>query len=162
MLRKISYEFALVCLIALVLAAASYIIRPHALPPVGPAPGTAPIKNGDQLYKQISFEQARELFTQRNALFADARPTIAYEAGHIQGAVHLDPNLFDQWADRLVAAYAPDQPIVAYCEGPRCTLSKELAEKLTWLGFEQVYYMVDGWGQWNAHEMPVDKDRFAR
>lgn len=162
MLRKISYEAALICLIALVLAAASYIIRPHALPLISPAPGKAPAGGSDQLYKRISFEQARELFTQRNALFADARPTIAYEAGHIQGAVHLDPNLFDQWADRLIAAYPPDQPIVAYCEGPRCNLSKELAEKLTWLGFEQVYYMVDGWGQWVAHEMPIDKVRSTR
>jgi rhodanese-related sulfurtransferase len=157
MLRKLVYEAALVCLIALALAAASYIIRPQVLPLISSAPGVVPKKDNDQLYIEISFEQARELFSQRNALFADARPTIAYEAGHIQGAVNLDPNLFDQWADQLVAAYSPDQPIVAYCEGPRCSLSKELAEKLTWLGFEHVYYMVDGWGKWVAHEMPIDK-----
>ncbi|RJQ84134.1 MAG: rhodanese-like domain-containing protein [Desulfobacteraceae bacterium] len=156
MMRKIVYEAMLVMLIALVLAGASYIVRPDALTLVGSAPPAVPIEDNGQLFKQISFEQAQKMFAEKNALFADARPLVAYEAGHIQGAVHLDPNLFDQWADRLMASYPSDRPIVAYCEGPRCALSKELAEKLTWLGFEQVFYMVDGWGQWVTHEMPVD------
>lgn len=156
MMRKIFLEAALVLLMALVLAAASYMMRPDVLPLDGPAPAALQNGNDEQLFKEISFAQARELFARRNALFADARPLLAYEAGHIQGAVHLDPHLFDQWADQLVSGYSPDQPIVTYCEGARCALSRELAEKLTWLGFEQVYYLVDGWDKWKAHEMPVD------
>ena len=108
------------------------------------------------MHKEISFDQARKLFEERNALFADARPLIAYEAGHIQGAVHLDPHALDLWVNRLMASFPSDQPIVTYCEGPRCVLAKELAEKLTWLGFEEVYYLVDGWGVWLEHHMPVD------
>jgi 3-mercaptopyruvate sulfurtransferase SseA len=36
-------------------------------------------------------------------------------------------------------------------------LSQELAEKLTWLGFENVYYLKDGWGLWKERKLPISK-----
>jgi 3-mercaptopyruvate sulfurtransferase SseA len=74
--------------------------------------------------------------------------------------VHLDPHLMDSWVDRLQAGYPFDHPIVAYCEGPAAPRARKLAEQLTWLGFEEVYYLVDGWDMWQAHHMPVDTPRF--
>jgi rhodanese-related sulfurtransferase len=154
MIRKALSEAIWVLLVAVLLAAASYGFRPGLLPLVPPGPAAS--EESDQLYKEISFEQAREMFADRQALFADARPSVAYEEGHIQGAVHLDPTVFEQWADMLMSSYGSDQPIITYCEGAQCTLSKELAEKLTWLGFQKVYFVVDGWGQWTKHRLPVD------
>mgnify|MGYP003527023793 CR=1 FL=1 len=94
--------------------------------------------------------------TEEQRFFADARPIVAYEAGHIQNALHLEPGAVEEWAEKLIANYTPDQPIIAYCEGEQCRLSLELAERLTWLGYEKVYYLVDGWGQWKRHGLPVD------
>jgi rhodanese-related sulfurtransferase len=155
-MRRLLYESLLVVAIAAVLAAGTFALRPRVLPlfpPDTPAPDIA----DDRLFKVIPFERAREMFMAKEALFADARPLIAYEDGHIEGAVHLDPYAFDEWADNLIAATAPDQPIITYCDGPHCTLSHELAEKLTWLGFERVYYLVDGWGVWQANALPVER-----
>ena len=157
MLRQLVYEFLLVIAIAALLAAGSFLLRPKVLPLVAPSDPTASDTAEDELYKAISFDRAKEMFVAKEALFADARPLLAYEEGHIEGAIHLDPYTFDEWADQLVAVTAPDQPIITYCEGPYCELSHELAEKLTWLGFEQVYYLVDGWGLWKANDLPTEK-----
>ena len=156
MSRNIISEAVLVTLIAVALALAAYALRPDILPLKG-NPNTVPAAQEQlQFYREISFEQAQILFESGKALFADARPLIAFESGHIQGAVHMDPHALDQWADQLIAGYPSDQPIVTYCEGPRCSLSRELAEKLTWLGFEEVYYLSDGWDMWQEHHMPVN------
>jgi 3-mercaptopyruvate sulfurtransferase SseA len=36
-------------------------------------------------------------------------------------------------------------------------LSQELAEKLMWLGFQNVSYLKDGWGLWKEHKLPMSK-----
>ena len=157
MLRQLVYESLLVIAIAALLSAGSFLLRPKVLPLVAPSDPIASDTAEEELYKAISFDRAKEMFVAKQALFADARPLLAYEEGHIEGAIHLDPYTFDEWADQLVAVTAPDQPIITYCEGPYCELSHELAEKLTWLGFEQVYYLVDGWGLWKANDLPTEK-----
>jgi len=147
----------LVCVVAALFATGSHLLRPEALPLVPPTePPPQTIVTDAPLYQRISFEQAQKMHADGNALFADARPLVAYEHGHIPGALHLDPHEMDEWIDSLMANTPPETPIVAYCEGTSCPLSKELSEKLTWLGFEKVYYVVDGWGQWQAHHLPVE------
>lgn len=153
MTRKVLYETALVLLIAALLAAGSYALRPDTLPLVAAG---RPANTVDEPFKLISIETARRMFEEDEAVFADARPPVAYEEGHIRGAIPLEPGAFDQWADKVIANYSMDQPIIAYCEGEQCQLSHELAERLSWLGFTQVYYLVDGWGQWQSQGLPVE------
>lgn len=153
MTRKVLYETALVLLIAALLAAGSYALRPEALPLVAAG---SPANTVDEPFKAISIEAARQMFEEGGALFGDARPPAAYEEGHIRGAIPLEPGAFNQWADKVIANYALDQPIIAYCEGEQCQLSHELAERLTWLGYEKVFYLVDGWGQWKKRGLPID------
>lgn len=153
MMRKALYETVLVLLVATALAAGGYALRPGALPlkATDPAPETS-----DEPFKVIALDAAMRMYTSGEGLFADARPIVAYEAGHIHNALHLEPGAVEEWAEKLIANYAPDQPIIAYCEGEQCLLSHELAERLTWLGYEKVFYLVDGWGQWKRHGLPVD------
>lgn len=153
MMRKALYETVLVLLIATALAAGAYALRPDALPLLADDP---PAEHADEPFKVIALDAAMHMLTSGEALFADARPIVAYETGHIQGALHLEPDAVEEWADKLIANYAPDQPIITYCEGEQCRLSHELAERLTWLGYEKVFYLVDGWGQWKRHGLPVD------
>jgi len=122
-----------------------------------PSPGgstTGGSGEGDAI-QVITLEDARRYFERGEALFADARPKAAYRSGHIQGAMSLDPNEFDLWSGDFFSTTPPDQIIITYCEGDRCTLSLELAEKLTWMGYEKVYYLKNGWGKWIDHQLPV-------
>lgn len=149
-------EAAVVFAVAVLFAVGSYFLRPEALPPMQQDTPSASTGADATLYQLITFEQAQKMHAEGRALFADARPIVAYEQGHIPGALHLDPHEMDRWIDSLMANTPPDTPIVAYCEGINCQLSRELSEKLTWMGFEEVYYVVDGWGKWKTQDLPVE------
>jgi rhodanese-related sulfurtransferase len=148
-------EAVLVVFITLVLSSIAYLLRPDILP-------LRPSKNVDSLpeesrhlYATISIDEAIDRFKQQSAVFADARPLETFLQGHIEGAIHLDPSEFDTWSEPLIERTPLETNIITYCEGEHCSLSAELAEKLTWLGYEHVFYLKDGWGQWKRLRLPV-------
>lgn len=157
MFRKIGYEAFLVVLIAVILALGSYALRSKQLPLMpsdAPKPETP---SGQPLFKPLPMARAVELFNHHEALFVDARMPEAYAEGHIPKALNLYPGDFDQWSQTLADRIPAGKLIIVYCDGARCPLARELAEKLTWLGFEHVYYLVDGWGQWQARRLTVER-----
>jgi len=68
----------------------------------------------------------------------------------------LAPDEFDAWSGDFFSRIPPDQVIITYCEGDRCALSLQLAEKLTWMGYEKVFYIKNGWGVWKENHLPVE------
>jgi rhodanese-related sulfurtransferase len=156
MVRRVLYETTLIFLIAIILALGSYFARPEALSKkTANQPGPSYAETV-ALFEPISIEKARTMHSDNQAIFADARSQAAYENGHIAGAIHLDPFDFDNWSGKLASGTLPQQIFVTYCDGPNCPLARQLAEKLTWLGFEKVYYLEDGWGKWQAHNLPLE------
>lgn len=149
---KIFKEAVVVTLIALSLAGVGYALRPGLMQP---GAGGDAVEN-DSAFTAISLEDALAHFEKNDALFADARPLSAYSNGHIKGAVHLDLNEFDTWAGDFFSRISPDQMIITYCEGAQCQLSLALAEKLTWLGYENVYYLNNGMGLWKENQLPLE------
>jgi rhodanese-related sulfurtransferase len=154
MLRRMMKETIWILLTATVLAAGAHVLRHDQSHPITPPASTRP--EADIHYQSIGIEEAERLFKQGKALFADARPSEAFAQGHIAGAVHLDPQEMDVWSEHVMAEYPQQQTIITYCQGTRCDLSRQLAEKLTWLGFEHVYYLIDGWGQWKKRGLPAE------
>jgi rhodanese-related sulfurtransferase len=149
------YEVGMVVLITMTLSSAAYVFRPHALP-LWPSGGVDSLPEENQhLYSTISIDDAIDLFDQQAAVFVDARPLELFIEGHIQDAIHLDPYQFDVWAESLIERIPPETTIITYCAGEHCSLSAELAEKLIWLGYEQVFYLEDGWGRWKRRRLPV-------
>lgn len=149
---KILKEAVVVILIALFLAGAGYALRPGLMQPGTSGDGV----ENDSAFAVISLEDARTHFEKNDALFADARPMSAFSEGHIKGAMHLDPNEFDSWSGDFFSRISPDQMIITYCEGDQCRLSLELAEKLNWMGYENVYYLKNGWGLWKENQLPME------
>ena len=151
--KKTVREAVWISTVALVMAVGVYLLRPDAMP------GSLEegIDEGELTVKIISLEAAIDHFKKGTALFADARPLDAFNAGHVKGALHLDPYEFDQWSEQLFSQAPSDVMIIAYCEGDQCQLSRDLADKLTWLGYEKVYFLKDGWGLWKKHALPVGK-----
>lgn len=155
MIRRTLYEVALVVIITLVLSAAAYVIHPYALPLWAVDSDGIAGKIADTEYSPINLAEAIAHFNQKTALFIDARPEGIFTQEHIRGAIHLNPNEFEQWSEALIDTYPPEQPIITYCEGEACSLSTELAEKLIWLGFENVFFLEDGWGHWKRQQLPT-------
>lgn len=103
---------------------------------------------------EVSLEEAETLFFARAATFLDARSTALYRAGHIEGAKHLPWEEFDQYFPKVMAGISPDTPIVTYCDGEGCGLSKELATALLGLGYNNVQVLVNGWTVWLKNNLP--------
>jgi rhodanese-related sulfurtransferase len=151
-------EAAWVLIVAVVLAGVGYLIRPTVRSALPDGTGADGGSEENSPVSVIRLEDARRDFEKGTALFADARPKSAYRSGHIPGAVNLDPNEFDAWSGDFFTKTSPDQRIITYCEGERCSLSLELAEKLTWMGYEKVFLLKNGWGKWKAHQLPVERN----
>lgn len=150
-------EAAVILFVATVLSGASYALRPAVSPFGGIDQRAGKGDQGSDEISAIALEDARVHFENGSALFADARSMAAFRSGHIPGAMHLDPHDFDHWSGDFFSQIPPDRIIITYCEGGRCTLSVELAEKLTWMGYEQVYYLKDGLGLWKKNKLPMDQ-----
>ena len=107
---------------------------------------------------RISIQAAINDFEQKTAVFLDARSSEDYALGHIAGAVSFPDRLFDDRIGPFLENTPPEVKLITYCEGERCALSKNLAEKLSLAGYENVYLLVDGWGQWKKLRLPVERE----
>jgi rhodanese-related sulfurtransferase len=146
-------QIGLIFLVALVLAGVVYLLRPDKMPlfASGPAVVQDAHKPGE-----ISFPEAVSHFKDATALFADARPEDAFQAGHIKGAHSMPAQESDRWLNAFYSTTPPDTAIITYCDGEHCTLSRQLAELLIQMGYQRTYYLVDGWGRWKAAGLPVE------
>lgn len=99
----------------------------------------------------------RKLHAANAAVFVDARTANEYAEGHIPGAVHLsfddvfkNPDLAKAFDDRGL-------PVVAYCGGGDCDLSRNLAFSLIDGGKKRVLVFLDGTAGWAAAGLPMTK-----
>jgi len=99
---------------------------------------------------EAKLDVVKALYDADGAVFVDARPAEDYAAGHIAGASSLPfddvfkkPELAKQFADR-------GKPIVTYCDGGDCELSRDLAFTLIDQGHKKVLFFKDGLPGWKA------------
>jgi rhodanese-related sulfurtransferase len=158
MIRQAVREAAILLIAAMGIALAVYAVRPDKIAnqPI-PAGGDVALQSTAMSgYAEIPMDVALRLYHENQAIFADARPAADYEAGHVKGALHLNPADQDAWLSDLIAATDSRATIVTYCDGEDCHLATELAELLYLNGFENVYYLKNGWTRWRENGLPVE------
>jgi len=104
----------------------------------------------------VPLAEAEKLFAHQAAVFLDARSKPEYDAGHIQGAVNLPWHEVEQRFMAVAEGISPDRPIITYCDGEACALSKDLALFLKEMGYEKVRVLVNGWSLWRDAGLPVE------
>ncbi|PKN41686.1 MAG: hypothetical protein CVU60_09870 [Deltaproteobacteria bacterium HGW-Deltaproteobacteria-18] len=104
---------------------------------------------------EISLADAILLFESGEAVFADARDAGEYALGHIDGALSLDPLMFEQDFPSLQEQLEGATTIVTYCDGEFCELSRELAEQLKGMGLQNVRVLKNGWTLWRDQGLPT-------
>jgi rhodanese-related sulfurtransferase len=119
-------------------------------------PSESPQSGSSSEVMSIGIDEAIGVHTQQSALFLDARPAEDYARGHIPGAVSFPDYRFDEKIGPFLESTPPEMTLVTYCEGESCHLSLSLAEKLYLAGYENVYHMIDGLGQWKMRDMPLE------
>lgn len=127
-------------------------------PATTPAPATdVPVIPVTREPLEAGLAVIRKLHAANAAVFVDARTANEYAEGHIPGAVHLsfddvfkNPDLAKQFDDRGL-------PVVAYCGGGDCDLSRNLAFSLIDGGKKRVLVFLDGTAGWAAAGLPMTK-----
>jgi len=103
----------------------------------------------------VSVEEAKALYDD-NARFFDARSPRHYSQARIKGAY---PVVFDQSKADYIAVQLPrdkDAPVVFYCYGESCAASYEAALAVRGQGYTRVYWLLNGFGGWEARRYPVE------
>ena len=99
----------------------------------------------------MSREELLERAREGEVMVLDVRPASEYDAGHLPYARSMPLEELQQH----LADLPRDKPIVAYCRGPFCLMSKEAVELLKREGISAIR-MEDGVAEWRAHGLPVE------
>jgi rhodanese-related sulfurtransferase len=104
---------------------------------------------------EAGLDVVRRLYAAKAALFLDARSPEEFAQGHIAGATNLpfddvfrDPDLAGKLADA-------GRPIVTYCGGGDCDVSRNLAFSIIDAGRRRVIVFTGGLPDWQQAGLPV-------
>jgi rhodanese-related sulfurtransferase len=135
--------------------------KPAAVAPVTvavPAPAKVDLPFVPDLDQPIEVKLAnvKKFFDAGAALFVDAREAPEYAEGHIAGALSVP---FDD-AVKNPALLEPfkqaGRPLILYCGGGDCELSKDLARNMLAAGIRKVLVFTAGLPAWKAAGYPVE------
>ena len=85
-------------------------------------------------------------------VLVDTRSRVAWDQGHVPGALHLPTARIETRAAELVPA---GTPVVTYCWGPGCNGATKGALAFARLGYE-VREMLGGYEYWVREGLPVE------
>lgn len=115
------------------------------------APGWKLATDGEYDPNQLPWERIEGEFA-GEVLWIDARPAEEFAQGHVPDAINLSQ---EEWNDQLFlhldTLSASLKPIVVYCDGAECALSKKVAQELREIGLSEVYYIKGGWKELQVH-----------
>ena len=102
----------------------------------------------------INLEFAKYLFDEKSAVFIDARDSEDYELGHIENAVNIPFDYYEDY-EEVIDSLDDTAVHVIYCSGEECSLSMDLADYLfNGMVFEKILIFEGGWPQWRDAEYP--------
>ncbi len=102
----------------------------------------------------VDAAKAKELFDQ-GVLFIDVRSNSDWDAGRIPGSEHLELKKVYTSAS-LGELVKKDEPVVIYCNGPKCMRSSDACVQAVDWGFKNVYYFREGYPAWTKAGFPVE------
>lgn len=149
-MQKALYEALILIFFSLIVAFVFNEIRPNGINLLKDDT-KAYTKNGTSGLREISIKNAVKNYKKQKVLFIDARPEEFFINGHIKGALNLPDSQFEQWIEPFIEQTDPEQLIITYCDGIDCDLAENLAEKLYSTGFENIFYIQNGWSVWKAN-----------
>jgi rhodanese-related sulfurtransferase len=155
MLKRAAYRAVCILIVSISLALVINSIRPHGIDLFKDpsAPSTVTLARG---FSKLSLEEAAARHSEKQVLFIDSRSPEDFAVGHIQGAINQPDKTFDSWADEFIAQIPADRTLITYCNNADCQLAENLAEKLSLIGYENVFYMPAGWDEWKKRALPMD------
>jgi 3-mercaptopyruvate sulfurtransferase SseA len=145
-------ETAALALLATVLGLAVNAVRREPLP--YNLPGRLLLTESGA--RVVFLNEGRRLFNEAEFVFVDARGDEVFVAGHIEGALSLPPQRFDELYAEL-QLWTGGQPLLLYGDTGDLLAPDDLAQQLLAAGEERVVILAEGFAAWQAHGHPVDR-----
>jgi rhodanese-related sulfurtransferase len=106
-----------------------------------------------QAVAALKWGEVKALLAKHEALLVDGRDSLAYEAGHIPGAISLPLRTVTEKIGELTAKYPKNTALVIYCASPQCAIAHQEARLLAeQYGYTNVREMPGGYAEWLAAE----------
>lgn len=93
-------------------------------------------------YQNLKAEEVAAFLQQPGAIALDIRDYQSYEAGHLLGAEHANAYCMS----RIFSKRQQKSPVLVYCY--HGIMSRDFAQLVHKLGFEQVYHLEGGYNSW--------------
>ncbi len=100
----------------------------------------------------LKWSEVKPLLERQEVVVLDGRDSLAYEAGHIPGAISLPLRLVSEKIGELAAKYPKNTPLVIYCAAAQCAIARQEAALLGEQGYTDVREMPGGYAEWLAAE----------
>ncbi len=112
------------------------------------------------MIKTISRERLRDMM-ERNEDFVlvDVLSPDSFEAEHIPGSINIP---FDEIESRVKKLINRNDKVITYCANFHCDLSSNAAQKLTELGYKNVWEYEGGLQDWKEGSYPLVKSTRAK
>lgn len=102
--------------------------------------------------KEMKVNEVKERMRGGSIVLIDVREDHEWEAGHVQGAVHLGKGVIERDIERLLPDKATD--VVLYCGGGfRSALA---ADNLRRMGYRRIRSMAGGWKAWKRSRGKIE------
>jgi len=114
---------------------------------------TTDIATGAPTPMRSTWAEVKPMVENGRIVLVDARPRIAFDAGHIPGAVCLPFKSLQGEIKAFMAAHPPATPLAIYCANANCGTSSQLATALTHTyKYKDVRYLPGGYQEWRNVE----------
>lgn len=100
--------------------------------------------------ERVGAARLREMLSEGNVALLDVRGANEFAAGHIEGAIQINPEGLDDQLNHL----PKNRRLVAYCSGPLCVFALEVAQHLRTSGYD-VKVMLGGIAEWASIGGPI-------
>ena len=102
----------------------------------------------------VNLEFSKYHFDAGSAVFIDARDPEDYESGHIQNAINIPYDYYEDYED-VINGLDDAGIYIIYCSGEECSLSIDLADYLyTEKLIDKLLIFEGGWPQWRDAGYP--------
>ena len=102
----------------------------------------------------VNLEFSKYHFDAGSAVFIDARDPEDYESGHIQNAINIPYDYYEDYED-VINGLDDAGIYIIYCSGEECSLSIDLADYLyTEKLIDKLLIFEGGWPQWQDAGYP--------
>ena len=98
---------------------------------------------------KVSEKEIRRLLN-TNTVFIDARLSMDFEAGHLEGAINVPVNASDDERQKAMVNVPKNACIVVYCQTSGCGFAEKVAIELISDGFSNVSLFKGDWQKLTA------------